>query len=403
MTTNNFRLQCKKIHMTYKTHVPLEPLLNYLVEILGPLKWYSLVHENGSTPLESELPITPPENSTPTTLELLTESLDGTTSTRTGDNPDPLILPASKIIYPHTHVALECLQKPNIRNPRKLDYMNLHPNVKCMLTKEHVERVWKYHEKDPVKLLRSEYCPVVSLTLFEEIINAKSLVEAVKIAKVEIKSILDVKILRSDLAVDPVIPPLSVTYSWTLQAPTDFAALFITGPTGTGKTRWALAQFEYPLLVSLLEDLKGFRADRHDGIVFDDMCFSHLSPQVAIHLLDWELPRSLNVKYGSITIPAHTRKILTSNELFETVFPTCTKATMQALLRRIKVIEVKTRLFTRTDPEDYWPIFGPIQHSQPTTDAGTLLDRSSTLNTPEEAYTETELNDMLSWIGGMDF
>lgn len=89
-------------------------------------------------------------------------------------------------------------------------------------------------------------------------------------------------------------------------------SIILYGEPGIGKTQFALAHFENPLVVSHLDDLKAF--DGHDGIVFDDMHFGHFPRTAQIHLVDNELPRSINVKHGIATIPAGTKKIFTTNE-----------------------------------------------------------------------------------------
>ena len=291
-----FKVSGKTLHLTYRDHLDHEEMIRFLTKTLGALKWYSIVHEEGH------------QTGTP---------------------------------YPHTHVAFQTCQKMNFQSERKLDFQGIHPNIKPLATKEHIRRTWEYHEKEPVKLTRSDYCPVQSEDYLTQILNAPSLVEAVKTAGVEVKTVMDIKALRSDRSRDQVIPELENASSWTLEVPGQWRALFLTGPTGTGKTRWALSQFELPLLVSHMEDLKSFRQDLHDGIVFDDFSMKSRTPQEAIHLLDWELPRTINVKHGSVTIPAKTRKIFTSNESFEATFPQCDGQTMPALLRRIRIIHVK--------------------------------------------------------------
>lgn len=103
--------------------------------------------------------------------------------------------------------------------------------------------------------------------------------------------------------------------------PTDFnqdllsleKSTLITGPSGTGKTQWALAHFKNPLLVSHVDKLKTLNPD-HDGIVFDDMSFDHWPPESVIHLLDTEVEREIHVRYGTVTIPANIRKIFTHNK-----------------------------------------------------------------------------------------
>lgn len=366
------------------------------------MKWYSIVHENGSAPLdlkstqlldnllaEQSTKDTQPGSGNLETSATLDNHIQTTLPSRSV-NPLPGTLtkqcemqlgpfgllkdgfqelnlqPASRDTveaggqngvgngkscnYKHTHVAFETDKKMHFRDARKFDFCSLHPNIKVLQTQQHVERVWKYHEKAPVLLTRSERSPVRPTNMFQQIINAPNLTEAIKIANVEIKTVADVRALRADQQTTQVIPPLLNACSFDLQAPEGFRVIFITGPTGCGKTRWALTQFDSPLLVSHLEDLKGFKQDLHDGIVFDDMSFSQMAPNVAIHLLDWELPRTLNVKFGSITLPAQTRKIFTSNESFETVFPQCTPAVMAALMRRTHIIQATGPLFLHQAP-----------------------------------------------------
>lgn len=79
-----------------------------------------------------------------------------------------------------------------------------------------------------------------------------------------------------------------------------------------GKTHYALAHFKNPLVVSHIDKLKQLSPD-HDGIVFDDMCFTHWPPSSIIHLVDTELERDINIRYGTVNIPAGTRKIFTYN------------------------------------------------------------------------------------------
>lgn len=88
--------------------------------------------------------------------------------------------------------------------------------------------------------------------------------------------------------------------------------LLFCGPTNIGKTQFALAHFREPLLVSHMDDLKKLQSS-NDGIVFDDMSFDHIPPRSVIHLLDNDCERSLHVRYGTVTIPARTKKIFTSN------------------------------------------------------------------------------------------
>jgi len=108
----------------------------------------------------------------------------------------------------------------------------------------------------------------------------------------------------------------------------------LVGPAGCGKTQFALAHFENPLMVRHMDDLKKF-TDEYDGIVFDDMDFKHLPRTSQIHLVDWDNKSSIHCRYATATIPKHTRKIFTCNE-----YPFIRDS---AIDRRVSVTEVEDR------------------------------------------------------------
>lgn len=305
-----FRLACKSIHLTYKTFLPLEELRVFISDKVGPLVWWTLVHETGS-----------PQSETP---------------------------------YDHTHVAFEALQKIQTRNPRLFDYESIHPNIKRIESKAHAKRIWTYHTKDPIMSLRSDLGPdgLAPQPLLTSALQASTLREACSMLGVGIKTVSDVRTLRMDRAVNRDIPPLASPRPFSIPLELSLASqnlkvLYVFGTSGTGKTRWAISQFISPLLVSHMEDLKSFWPDMHDGLIFDDMDFTNLSGSQSIHLLDWDFPRTLNVKHGSVTIPAHTRRIFTSNLSFQEAFPNAGSiAQYEAILRRVSIVKIAAPLYT---------------------------------------------------------
>jgi len=306
-----FKLCGKKFHLTYKTHLNLEEYLTWLEAEVGELVWYSLVNENGTSQ--------PP--------------LD----------------------YPHTHVAFECQKKLNRNNSRVLDYQGIHPNIKPIGTKDHAVKIWNYHGKAPVERMKSEVGPSPAGSaseVWDMACAAPTLKAAAKLLNIEPRTLMDLKLMRASVEVDCTMAPISEECCWTLKAPANWRVIFAWGETGTGKTRWALAQFKSPLLVSSMEDLKKYRPDAHDGLVFDDMSFTALDPQNAIHLTDWEAPRTLRVLYGSVTLPAQTRKIFTSNVPWSSVFPAMTEAHHAAVQRRLTVIHIMGKTFGTTRKRD---------------------------------------------------
>lgn len=121
--------------------------------------------------------------------------------------------------------------------------------------------------------------------------------------------------------------------------------IILSGGTGLGKTQYALHHFNYPLICSHIDDLKKMTPD-HDGIIFDDMSFRHWPATACIHIVDMELPRSVNVKHTTVTIPAFTKRIFTTNrdarELFSEL---ANEDEWNAILRRIEIIYVESSLF----------------------------------------------------------
>jgi len=91
--------------------------------------------------------------------------------------------------------------------------------------------------------------------------------------------------------------------------------IILHGPAGIGKTQYALAHFKNPLLMNHNEDLRKFKPTKHDGIVFDDMSFEGLEREVQLAFVENELPKTFSVKFGDVTIPGGTKKIMTTNRL----------------------------------------------------------------------------------------
>lgn len=123
------------------------------------------------------------------------------------------------------------------------------------------------------------------------------------------------------------------------------SAVIINGTSGLGKTQFALSHFSEPVLLSHIDDLKKI-VETTDGLVFDDMNFQHWPPNACIHLCDMELPRSINVKYGTKEIPAKMPRIFTTNRDFKELWSKdCTLFEFQAITRRCHVMTVINKLF----------------------------------------------------------
>lgn len=85
------------------------------------------------------------------------------------------------------------------------------------------------------------------------------------------------------------------------------------GNTGIGKTQFALAILPRALFVTHIDQLVAYSPDSYDGIIFDDMAFTHYPREPQIHLCDIDQDRAINVKHSIAIIPRGTKKIFTTN------------------------------------------------------------------------------------------
>lgn len=106
------------------------------------------------------------------------------------------------------------------------------------------------------------------------------------------------------------------------------------GPTGCGKTTYAIQLLPKALFCTHMDDLAKYNTDDYDGIIYDEACFLHLPREAQIHLCDQDQDRSLHVRYVCARIPKRTKKIFTSNKRIEEVL-----LSDGAILRRIQVHE----------------------------------------------------------------
>jgi len=106
----NFRLQNKRIHLTYKSHIPPEAWLSWISKIKStPIEKYSIVHEKGD----------------------------------------------SVVPYEHTHILIDFGYSFQTRNSKFFDWKNpngenMHPNIKIVKTAVHWKRSTIYHYKESI-------------------------------------------------------------------------------------------------------------------------------------------------------------------------------------------------------------------------------------------------------------
>nr|QTE03349.1 MAG: replication-associated protein [Emberiza chrysophrys CRESS-DNA-virus sp.] len=123
-------------------------------------------------------------------------------------------------------------------------------------------------------------------------------------------------------------------------------AIFLWGRSNTGKTSFALSHFNRPVLIRHIDDAKKI-TEETDGLVFDDMSFTHWPRTTCIHILDLEHESPLPTRYATTTIRAGLPRFFTSNETFDNVFNvkgTGGELLPEALRRRTKRYHVLTSL-----------------------------------------------------------
>lgn len=125
--------------------------------------------------------------------------------------------------------------------------------------------------------------------------------------------------------------------------------IVLWGDTGLGKSEYALAHFDKPLVVRRRDDLK--RASYHDGIIFDDMAFDDWTPEDAIALLSQDKPRSLPARFHDAFVEADIPIIFTTNKRPKQLFPRSPLAFQRrAIKRRYTAIKVTRSLMRMGRP-----------------------------------------------------
>lgn len=136
----------------------------------------------------------------------------------------------------------------------------------------------------------------------------------------------------------PKVAPVQYALSAFNHEPLDLTkTVVIFGASNIGKTEFALAHFKSPLLVRHLDRLGDFDASVHDGIVFDDMSFTHFPLEARIHLADMDHDSDIHIRYVCACIPAGTKRIFSHNtgDVFTKRDEEMSEAQAEAISRRI--------------------------------------------------------------------
>ena len=271
--------------------------------------------------------------------------------------------------YDHTHLCWWWARAPDLNGAHLMDFKGVHPHAVTKKSLKWVERIFThYHHgykadgagrasfKAPVggpwqelpegwewsatiitevpPPLRPHHTSVHARAprraasparTVPQVSEAPDLLEGAMLAGVSIRSMHDVLLVQSAKRPAAFEHNFARDSFRALPVPEAYVsgvmgALHVYGPINIGKTEWALAQFDNPLLVTQRNDLLDFRPGWHDGIVVDKVrprdCFSLHECEA---LCDYTQPASIKCLYRVARIPKKTRKIVVTND--EDVWP----------------------------------------------------------------------------------
>lgn len=217
---------------------------------------------------------------------------------------------------PHFHALASFEDKKNVQNSRFFDFCNVHPNIQKVKS---VAKWKRYCKKEGVFVEHGvkelgmyamceasdeqewvEYCirKKVPFGYMEKI--WKALHPSISIATIEYyrgggQMCPDIAFFRYE----------------------DFSGkvLVLEGPTGCGKTTWAMKYAPKPTIVITHLDMlrKEFNPLFHKSVIFDDMSFSHLPREGQLHICEQRSPAQIHVRYGVACLPIGFPKIFTCN------------------------------------------------------------------------------------------
>lgn len=90
--------------------------------------------------------------------------------------------------------------------------------------------------------------------------------------------------------------------------------LVLYGETNTGKTQLAKALLPNALILNHLDRLRMYDSDSFNGLIYDDMSFSHLHREAQLALVDRYEDRQIHIRYTIAEVPRGTPVIITTNQ-----------------------------------------------------------------------------------------
>ena len=118
--------------------------------------------------------------------------------------------------------------------------------------------------------------------------------------------------------------------------------MILIGAPGLAKSALVRAYFEKynPFECTHIDGLKNFDSEQNKAIIFDDISgIEKFTREMKISLVESETISDINIKHGSVRIPAETAKIFTTNKTLKEMFEP--DGVDKAVQRRCQIIEVQ--------------------------------------------------------------
>lgn len=244
----------------------------------------------------------------------------------------------------HVHAYLVLHSQFRSRNAKALDLTGLegekyHPHIQARVRSP--TRCIAYCQKEGNYLTNMTFEPSTNpwTTMLEEarsghIQQARLTIEQAKPRDSIIYSTqINTALLAALRSMAPITTALTTDHYEAIPDWNRALSLIIEGPSGLGKTSLAKLLLPKALFCSHVDTLKSFQIGVHEGIIFDDVTFSHLPRVTQIHICDTYDNRDIHCRHSNAFIPAHTPRIFTTNEKHYNVV----KTDDEAIARRTTV------------------------------------------------------------------
>lgn len=121
----------------------------------------------------------------------------------------------------------------------------------------------------------------------------------------------------------------------------DDETLFLTGPSGTGKTEGIINLLKdfNPILITDINALKDLKPE-HKAIIFDDIDWFNIPREVKIHLLNKTRPSNIKIVYQTVKLPSSLVKAVISNNPEDLIND-------KAIARRICHVHINEPIFNQ--------------------------------------------------------